>query len=79
MYKTVAVHYSKAVLFVGVGFVRSWILNAQTGILNGTNELEVKDLAILISERKGMVLSKIPKDADCPEPLLVIAGKATGE
>ncbi|TIA90558.1 hypothetical protein E3P99_01513 [Wallemia hederae] len=46
-------------------------------ILNGNNELEVKDLAILISERKGMVLSKIPKDAECPEPLLVIAGKAT--
>ncbi|TIB65111.1 hypothetical protein E3P77_02845 [Wallemia ichthyophaga] len=46
-------------------------------ILNGTNELEVKDLAVLIAERKGMALSHIPRDEDCPEPLLVIAGKAT--
>lgn len=38
----------------------------------------MKDLAVMISERKGMTLSKIPRDEDCPEPLLVIAGKGTG-
>ncbi|TIB77047.1 hypothetical protein E3Q23_01510 [Wallemia mellicola] len=46
-------------------------------ILNGTNDLEVSDLAVLVSERKGMILSKIPNDEDCPEPLLVVAGKPT--
>lgn len=52
--------------------------HSQAGILNGTNDLEVSDLAVLVSERKGMILSKIPSDEDCPEPLLVVAGKPTG-